>query len=110
MSSSLSRIPPSKRRQLAATLGLFSVLFIAVGAVAETGPGTSVVKAFVVSAETGRDEAALASELQAFVKREIAPYKYPREIAFVASLPKTASGKVRHVELRKMSEGQPTPA
>jgi len=35
------------------------------------------------------------------VKAEIAPYKYPREIEFVESLPKTATGKLRRSELRK---------
>lgn len=50
VSSSLSRISPPKRRQLAATLGLFAVLFVAVGAVAETGATTAVVKAFVAIA------------------------------------------------------------
>jgi acyl-CoA synthetase (AMP-forming)/AMP-acid ligase II len=32
------------------------------------------------------------------------PYKYPREIEFVESLPKTRSGKIRRVELRKLEE------
>lgn len=50
MSSSLSGIPAQKRRQLAATLGLFSVLFIAVAAVAETGVDTGVIRAFVIVA------------------------------------------------------------
>lgn len=44
----------------------------------------------------------LASELQDHVKRVTAPYKYPREIEFVESLPKTISGKIRRVELREM--------
>jgi acetyl-CoA synthetase len=35
------------------------------------------------------------------VKRVTAPYKYPREIEFVDELPKTASGKIRRVELRE---------
>lgn len=48
MSSSLSGIAVAKRRQLAATLGLFAMLFIAVGAVAATGADNGVVKAFVV--------------------------------------------------------------
>ncbi|MBO0781209.1 MAG: hypothetical protein J2P37_20505, partial [Ktedonobacteraceae bacterium] len=41
-------------------------------------------------------------ELQDHVKNVTAPYKYPREIEFVASLPKTISGKIRRVELREM--------
>jgi hypothetical protein len=50
VTSPLSSIAVAKRRQLAATLGLFSMLFIAVGAVAATGASTGLVKAFVVVA------------------------------------------------------------
>ena len=46
----------------------------------------------------------MARELQDHVKRVTAPYKYPREIEFVDSLPKTRSGKIRRVELRKLEE------
>ena len=42
----------------------------------------------------------LVRELQEHVKRETAPYKYPRIVEFAAELPKTASGKVRRAELR----------
>ena len=45
---------------------------------------------------------ALATELQEHVKTVTAPYKYPREIEFVADLPKTISGKIRRTELRQM--------
>jgi len=38
--------------------------------------------------------------LQDHCKRVTAPYKYPREIEFIAELPKTRSGKIRRVELR----------
>jgi len=47
---------------------------------------------------------ALAVELQEHCKRVTAPYKYPREIEFVDELPKTRSGKIRRVELRKLEE------
>ena len=58
------------------------------------------VKAFVVlSAGTAPSED-LVSDLKYFVKSTIAPYKYPREIEFVDALPKTATGKLRRVELR----------
>jgi 2-aminobenzoate-CoA ligase len=59
------------------------------------------VKAFVVltSGYAERDE--LAAELREHVKAAIAPYKCPREIAFVESLPKTATGKLRRFELRR---------
>ena len=42
----------------------------------------------------------LARELQDHVKRETAPYKYPRIVDFADELPKTASGKVKRAELR----------
>lgn len=63
-----------------------------------------IVKAFVVlkDAFTGSDK--LAKELQAHVKEITAPYKYPRKIEFVADLPKTASGKIRRVELRQQEQ------
>ena len=66
-----------------------------------------IVKAFVVlrPGQTGTEE--LTRELQEHCKRVTAPYKYPREIEFVDSLPKTRSGKIRRVELRKLEEGQP---
>jgi 2-aminobenzoate-CoA ligase len=58
------------------------------------------VKAFVVLASNVAPAEALISELKNFVKATIAPYKYPREIEFVNALPKTATGKLRRVELR----------
>ncbi|MFQ5415645.1 MAG: acyl-CoA synthetase [Myxococcota bacterium] len=61
----------------------------------------SVVKAFVVLREGTPETPELASELQEHVKRVTAPYKYPRIVAFVESLPKTVSGKIRRVELRE---------
>jgi acyl-coenzyme A synthetase/AMP-(fatty) acid ligase len=42
----------------------------------------------------------LVRELQEHVKRETAPYKYPRIVDFATELPKTASGKVKRAELR----------
>lgn len=50
MNSSLSAIPLAKRRQLAATLGLFATLFVAVGAVATTGHPTIVLRVFAALA------------------------------------------------------------
>ena len=58
------------------------------------------VKAFVVLALDTEPSDALVADLQAHAKATIAPYKYPREIAFVGSLPKTATGKLRRSELR----------
>jgi 2-aminobenzoate-CoA ligase len=58
------------------------------------------VKAFVVLADFAEASEELAEKLQGFVKEQIAPYKYPREIEFVDALPKTATGKLRRSELR----------
>lgn len=62
-----------------------------------------VVKATVVlhADWKGRAGDELVKELQAHVKRETAPYKYPRIIEFVDELPKTISGKIRRVEIRE---------
>ncbi len=61
----------------------------------------NIVKAFVVLRPGHEGGAALVKELQEHCKRVTAPYKYPREIEFVAELPKTRSGKIRRVELRQ---------
>jgi acyl-coenzyme A synthetase/AMP-(fatty) acid ligase len=42
----------------------------------------------------------LTTELQAHVREQTAPYKYPRIVDFAPELPKTASGKVRRALLR----------
>jgi acyl-coenzyme A synthetase/AMP-(fatty) acid ligase len=63
-----------------------------------------IVKAFVVLRAGHEGDDALVAELKNHVKRVTAPYKYPREIEFVESLPKTPSGKIRRVELRKLEE------
>ena len=65
-----------------------------------------IVKAFVVLRPGHDGGDALVRELQEHCKRVTAPYKYPREIEFVAELPKTRSGKIRRVELRKREEEQ----
>jgi acyl-coenzyme A synthetase/AMP-(fatty) acid ligase len=59
-----------------------------------------IVKAFVALKPGYEPSDELARELQDHVKRLTAPYKYPREIEFLAELPKTVSGKIRRVELR----------
>ena len=62
-----------------------------------------VVKATVVLGKEWKDKAGddLIKELQQHVKKETAPYKYPRIVEFVDELPKTISGKIRRVEIRK---------
>ena len=67
-----------------------------------------VVKATVVLGKEWKDKAGedLVKELQQHVKRETAPYKYPRIVEFVDELPKTISGKIRRVEIRKKDAGK----
>lgn len=60
-----------------------------------------VVKAFVVLKAGHVGDAAIAHELQEFVKRAIAPYKYPRAIEFMTSLPRTETGKLQRFRLRQ---------
>ena len=63
-----------------------------------------VVKAFIVAAENVRPDAGLTKALQDFVKQRIAPYKYPRTIEFVDSLPRTETGKVQRFKLRQREQ------
>jgi acetyl-CoA synthetase/medium-chain acyl-CoA synthetase len=60
-----------------------------------------IVKAFVVLRKNQVPGEELKHQLQEHCKRVTAPYKYPREIEFVAELPKTVSGKIRRAELRQ---------
>lgn len=60
-----------------------------------------IVKAFVVLRPGFNGDAALASELQNFVKQRIAPYKYPRAIAFREQLPRTETGKLQRFRLKQ---------
>ncbi len=64
----------------------------------------TIVKAFIILKPGIEGSDALVKEIQEHVKRETAPYKYPREIEFLKELPKTVSGKIRRVELRKLEE------
>jgi len=60
----------------------------------------TIVKAFVVLKPGHSGDAAMVEVLQNHVKRTIAPYKYPRRIEFVASLPRTETGKLQRFRLR----------
>ena len=59
-----------------------------------------IVQAFVVLRDGRPRDEATARELQDFVKRTIAPYKYPRAIAFLDALPKTETGKLQRFRLK----------
>lgn len=65
-----------------------------------------IVKAYVVLREGVTGDAALAKALQEHVKAGIAPYKYPRAIAFVDALPKTATGKLQRFTLREIARSE----
>ena len=64
-----------------------------------------VVKAFLVLRPGIEPGEALAADVQDFAKRQMAGFKYPRKVEFVAALPKTASGKVKRKELRERERG-----
>jgi 2-aminobenzoate-CoA ligase len=74
----------------------------------------AIVKAYIVLKPGEQGSVHLVKEIQDHVKRELAPYKYPREIAFIDALPRTDTGKVQRYVLRdqakqeyeeRMSEG-----
>ena len=69
-------------------------------------------KAFVVLRDVrdNRASRALHDELKVHVKRAIGPWKYPRWIEFVDSLPKTATGKIQRFMLRTMRDASSGPA
>lgn len=65
-----------------------------------------VVKATIVLAKGYKPSDQLKKEIQDYVKKQTAPYKYPRVVEFVDELPKTISGKIRRVEIRNDGEKQ----
>jgi 2-aminobenzoate-CoA ligase len=60
----------------------------------------SVVCAFVVLRPGVAGDAATAASIQDHVKQILAPYKYPRDVRFRASLPRNTNGKLQHFALR----------
>ena len=64
--------------------------------------GLTRSKAFVVLKAGTAPTPALEAELKAFVKGQLAPYKYPRLLEFIAELPKTATGKIQRFKLREL--------
>jgi 2-aminobenzoate-CoA ligase len=61
-----------------------------------------IVKAFCVLKPGHEGDAAMVKVLQDHVKASIAPFKYPREIQFVDSLPRTETGKLQRFKLRQL--------
>jgi 2-aminobenzoate-CoA ligase len=59
-----------------------------------------IVKAYVVLEKGYTGDAAMTRRLQDWVKEQIAPYKYPREVAYLDTLPRTETGKLQRFKLR----------
>lgn len=62
------------------------------------------VKATVVLADGWQGSDELTAELQKWVKRQTAPYKYPRIIEYVDELPRTVNGKIRRAAIREQDK------
>ena len=64
------------------------------------------VKATIVLSDGWKASEALTSELQKWVKKKTAPYKFPRIIDYVDELPRTVNGKIRRVAIRQNDENK----
>jgi 2-aminobenzoate-CoA ligase len=62
-----------------------------------------VVMAFVVLKPGHAGSLDLEKEIQEFVKQTIAPFKYPRRVAFLDALPRTETGKLQRFKLRQQA-------
>jgi len=82
-----------------------AVLEAAVIGVADS-TGLTRAKAYVVLKDPAQAGEPLAEELRLFVKSRLAPYKYPRDLEFIAELPKTATGKIQRFRLREKEAGE----
>jgi 2-aminobenzoate-CoA ligase len=67
-----------------------------------------IVKAYIVLRPGYAGDSSLTKLLQDHVKATIAPYKYPRAIDYVASLPRTQTGKLQRFELRRLAAEAPS--
>jgi len=70
----------------------------------------STVCAFVVLRDGVTGDRDKVKEIQDHVKGVLAPYKYPRDVRFVASLPRNTSGKLQHFRLREQVQAEATDA
>ena len=64
------------------------------------------IKAFIVLAEGAQPSPELADEIRNSVRERLARHEYPREIAFVESMPMTSTGKIMRRELREMEKAK----
>ncbi len=65
-----------------------------------------VVAAFIVPAAGYEPSAALAAEIQMFVKERLAAHEYPRKVRFLSTMPMTVTGKIRRKDLRELDRQQ----
>ncbi len=84
-----------------ALIGHADVKEVAVVGIRDPEKETHFVKAFVVLADGCGATPEKAEELREFCKSQIAPFKAPREIAFVGELPRTETGKLQRYKLRE---------
>ena len=63
-----------------------------------------VVKACVVLKPGFQEDEAMVKALQDHVKHTLAPYKYPRQVQFMAALPRTETGKLQRFKLRQAAQ------
>jgi len=63
-----------------------------------------IVKAFIILHDMNKASDGLIKDIQDHAKKVAAPYKYPREIEFVDTLPKTQSGKIKRKQLRELEK------
>jgi benzoate-CoA ligase len=82
-----------------------AVLEAAVIGVADEN-GLTRAKAFVVLKDERDAGEAMAETLKSFVKQQLAPHKYPRQVVFLPELPKTATGKIQRFKLREREAGR----
>jgi len=68
----------------------------------------TVVKAFIVLADGYEPSEELGREIGTFVRERHSAYAYPRKVAFVDTLPKTLTGKIRRIELREQDHPSPS--
>jgi benzoate-CoA ligase family protein len=67
--------------------------------------GLTTTRAYVVAAEGTVADEALADALRDHVRRTLSPHKYPREVVFLARMPRTGSGKIDRAEIRRLAAG-----
>jgi len=65
-----------------------------------------IVKATVVLTQQYQASEQLTGELQSYVKKQTAPYKYPRIIEYVDELPKTIGGKIKRAQIAAKDAGR----